>query len=172
MPDLKTDRTAWPVIAAIKDAAPVVFGERGVPLDHVTVQHGEQVVFDIADNCGSQLWVRLVQVMPSQNFPAIDDGPVLGRAPQRAFAVTIEVGIVHCSDIWSDPNYAPSDEDYLSDSELSLAEMTAVRETICRAMTGTKRQWYFVPGYTPTAGGGVVGGYWQFTMEANPRVND
>ncbi len=172
MADLKTDRTAWPVIAAIKDAAPEVFAELGVPLDHVTVQHGEQVVFDIAENCGTQMWVRLAQVVPSLNFPDIDDGPILGTAPTRSFAVTIEAGVVHCSAIWQDPNFAPADEDYLSDTELSLAEMTALRETICRALSGTKRKWYFAPGYQPTAGGGVIGGYWQIIVEASPRVND
>lgn len=176
MPDLKLDTSAWPVVAGIDAAVVAEFAERGIILDRHVVQHGPQAVFDITDGgCGVGSWVRVTTKFPSQSFPDQDDAPSqVARGPMApmSWAVQIEVGAAHCSVQWEigDGVEAPTEEEYAADTELSLAEMTALQVAICKYLATTKRR-FVMGGYTPFAQGGVIGGSWTVTVEANKRVN-
>jgi hypothetical protein len=86
--------------------------------------------------------------------------------------VQIEAGAGHCSVQWElgEDAQPPTEEEYAADTELSLAEMTAVRVAICNYLNSTKRQ-YVMGGYTPIAQGGIIGGLWNVTVESNRTVN-
>lgn len=176
MPDLIVDKSAWPVVAGLVDAITRVFEERGIPAERVIAMHGPQATFDISEECVTQGWVRLMTEFPSQSFPQQDaTPPSLGRGfpvAQNNLVVQLEVGAAHCSVQWElgDEAYIPTAEEYASDTELSLSEMSSLRYAICSYLASTRRR-FLLGGYTPYAGGGIIGGTWSVLVESSPEVD-
>src|SRR5687768_7235763 len=98
---LREDTIAYPVIVALSGCLATELTAQGGPeLCYVGPIAGP-LVLDFCGSgscdgtgCGGQAWVRLVDVFPSAQFPALD---TIGSNCRSPLAFTLEVGVARCA---------------------------------------------------------------------------
>lgn len=128
----------------------------------ITVQPGNQVVFDFGDDaCMGMAWVRLVTANPTVAFPAPDNS--LNNCV-HTLAFTVEVGMIGPApqiDATLGEFIVPTDVELFEASMRQLEEMQMMYAAIRSADIPEK----IVGDYTPTGPeGGVMGGTWAVTV--------
>lgn len=128
----------------------------------ITVQPGNQVVFDFGDeDCMGMAWVRLIGANPTVAFPNPDTS--LNNCA-HTLAFTVEVGMIGPApqiDTTLNEFILPTDVELFDASMRQLEEMQMMYDAIRSADIPEK----IVGDYTPTGPeGGVMGGAWALTI--------
>lgn len=123
------------------------------------VQAGDQALIEYVSSKGAMVWVRLDNSFASSNFP--DPDAVLGCG--TSLAHVIEVGAMQCFPIGKQ---APAVEQYREGAQWLAEAAERMAQTIVCCLNDADLQYVlgqFQP-YGPQ--GGVLGGMWQVTVEA------
>lgn len=124
----------------------------------VKVAPGEIVAWD--DCCDGQLWVRLVNLTPSDGAtPARRPGMDVCATPW--FIGTFELGLVRCAAVVDDRGIAPSALQVTTDGVQSVNDMAQLMAALKCSDIDVRS----LTGWTPQGPeGGCHGGFWTFTL--------
>ena len=114
---------------------------------------------DCADGCLGMLWVRLVNVFPSRQFPAADVTPAPGPL---SWAVIVEVGVVRPAPVMEDAAgelIIPSMEEEQAAAALAVTDAAILRSALLTQYADAEDVSIVLGVWTPLGpDGGVVGG--------------
>ena len=123
----------------------------------VTIQPGNAVVFDFAEECSGTAWVRLVSANPTVAFPAADTNL---NTCAYTLAFNVEVGMLGPAPMIDESMgqyILPSDTELFDASMRQMEEMQMMHEALRRADIPQK----IIGDYSPQGPeGGVLGGIW------------
>lgn len=128
----------------------------------ITIQPGNQVVFDFGDDgCTGMAWVRLVSANPTVSFPSADTSP---DNCAYTLAFTVEVGMIGPApqlDTTLGEYVVPTDVELFEASMRQLEEMQMMHAALKKADIPEK----VIGDYTPQGpDGGVLGGTWTLSI--------
>lgn len=147
----------FPVMLSLASATSDELSAAELPVDYAYLQAGAEPVIDHAGNgksC-SELIVNLVAAIPVDNFPAVAEVATCGSQ----FGYEVQVGVFRCAPTISGRNNTtPSVEDQIASTRMHLADMAAVKRSICKTL---RDRHYVIRGFAPYGPeGGAVGGTW------------
>lgn len=121
---------------------------------------------DTASGCCGQLWVRLVNLYPSRNFPEQDPGPARGFL---SWAVVVEVGIARPAPIVRDVDgtaILPSMAEEQAAADRLLIDSAVLRHALLAAYGKARDVGIVLGAWSPFGpDGGIVGGAYAVTVQ-------
>jgi hypothetical protein len=163
------DAVAAPVLAGVLNAAADLFGELAAGDVDVVEPCAVMVVAGAAPaldrglaeegGCCGQLWVRLVNLYPSRNFPEQDGGP---HAEELSWAVSVELGLVRPAPVVRDVDgvaVLPSDDEERDAAAVASVDAAILREALLNRYAAEHDTALVLGAFEPIGPeGGVVGG--------------
>lgn len=163
------DPVAQPILDALLLCLENEIERVPVPPAVVCLRVGDRVDLLIAQGrdecCEGLAWIRLVQIYPSSDFPAVDETYL---KCQLGWAVVVELGVVRCAPI-GDENDLPTCNQWTELANSITADTAALRRTLMRFKAlDDYRHTPYVPGtWEPmTTEGGCAGGAMLVTVQA------
>lgn len=143
------------VLACVRDA--LIEADRDVSLAHLAP--GGEVAWDAC--CDGQLWVRLIDVYPTNPFPTEDTQQL--RCTIVELAARIGVGVMRCAHTVDDNGRPPTAAEMTADTVETTADATIVSSALMCCTPNLPIIRSIKLGHWTPAGpqGGCVGGEWQ-----------